>query len=114
MPRVVILMSLLQLALLVYGLVHCIQAAEGGVRHLPKWAWILLMFFMPVAGPIAYFIAGRPLRAPGTVPPRRLKQAPRGPDDDPDFLRNLNVERERRERTDGDAAPGSEGGRPQG
>ena len=109
MPRVVILMSLLQLALLVYGLVHCIQAEEGGVRHLPKWAWILLMFFMPVAGPIAYFIAGRPLRAPGALPSRKPRQAPRGPDDDPDFLRD--IDRERRRRAEGDT--GTDGGLPQ-
>ena len=97
---------IIQLALVVYCLVHCIQAPDDRVRHVPKWAWILLIILVPIAGPLAYLISGRPRSVPGRRAPRR---APRGPDDDPDFLRNLDADR--RKRTDGDA-PG-EGGKPQ-
>ena len=40
----------------------------------------------PLVGPVAWLIAGRPPRRPRLTrqPPR-----PRGPDDDPDFLKDL-------------------------
>lgn len=83
-----ILPTLLVLALTVWCLVSLVQAPEGSVRHLPRWAWILLVLFFPLAGGIAYVIAGRPVE--GAEPgPRRPRQAPRGPDDDEEFLRGL-------------------------
>ncbi|NYD22107.1 PLD nuclease N-terminal domain-containing protein [Kineococcus aurantiacus] len=83
-----ILPTLLVLALTVWCLVSIVQAPQGSVRNLPKWAWILLVLFFPLAGGIAYVLAGRPV---GQLPPaaRRPRQAPRGPDDDEDFLRGL-------------------------
>ncbi|PPK93536.1 phospholipase D-like protein [Kineococcus xinjiangensis] len=97
--------------LVVYCLVHCIQAPDDRVRHLPKWAWILLIIFAYIVGPLAYLIAGRPLPQRGAGPGRGgLKRAPRGPDDDPDFLRNL--EQQRRKQAGDDTAPGAEGGKP--
>ena len=41
------------------------------------------------AGPLAWFIAGRPRGQWPTRGPGQRPSAPRGPDDDPDFLRNL-------------------------
>ncbi|WP_432510297.1 PLD nuclease N-terminal domain-containing protein [Kineococcus sp. SYSU DK001] len=82
-----ILPTLLVLALTVWCLVSIVQAPEGTVRSLPKWAWILLVLFFPLAGGLAYVIAGRPTGLPPRS--RAPRQAPRGPDDDEDFLRGL-------------------------
>lgn len=86
-----LLPGLLVLALTVYAVVDCIQTDDAAVRHLPKIVWVLLILFFPLVGSIAWFIAGRPrrprrgsARGPGHRPP-----SPRGPDDDPDFLRRL-------------------------
>jgi len=86
MPRV--LLTLLLLGLTIYAAVDCIQTDESRQRHLPKVLWLLLILLFPVVGPVCWFLAGRsgPARRgrPGNRPPY-----PRGPDDDPDFLRNL-------------------------
>jgi hypothetical protein len=80
---------LLTVALTVYAVVDCIQTDDSRVRNLPKVLWILLVLLFPLVGPIAWLVAGRP---PGQRPGRgQSPQArpPRGPDDDPDFLRRL-------------------------
>ncbi|WP_432563125.1 PLD nuclease N-terminal domain-containing protein [Kineococcus sp. SYSU DK003] len=79
-----ILPTLLLLAFTVYCLVSIVQAPEGALRSLPRWAWLLLVLFFPLAGGLAYLIAGRPVGLP-TQP----RPGPRGPDDDEEFLRGL-------------------------
>lgn len=78
--------ALLSLALTVYCLVDAIQTEDSAVRSLPKIAWLALILLFPLVGPVAWLIAGRAPRRPRVIrqPPR-----PRGPDDDPDFLKDL-------------------------
>ena len=78
-------------ALTVYAVVDCIQTDDSRVRNLPKVLWILLVLLFPLVGPIAWLVAGRPPRStPGQGQgPRPQARPPRGPDDDPDFLRRL-------------------------
>ncbi|HET6693883.1 MAG TPA: PLD nuclease N-terminal domain-containing protein [Pedococcus sp.] len=80
---------LLAVALTIYAAVDCIQADEQRVRNLPKLVWVFLILLFWVVGPIAWFVAGRPQG--GRPRPGRSHRPPppRGPDDDPDFLRNL-------------------------
>lgn len=92
MPR--LLFPLINLALMIYCLIDCIQTDTPRVRNLPKTLWVLLIVILPLAGGVAWLVAGRPPRQP-REPGRPRSQAPRGPDDDPDFLRGL-----------GDATPG--------
>lgn len=113
-----VLPVIVELALIVFCLVHVVQAPEGAVRHLPKWAWIVLIVFVPIAGPLAYLLAGRTRAAGGARPARGAGRggarpaAPKGPDDDPEFLRRLGEEHRRR--TDGDTPSDPDGGgRPQ-
>jgi len=54
---------LLEIALLIFCLIDCIQTDTAQVRNLPKWAWILLILFFPLIGGIAWLVAGRPSRA---------------------------------------------------
>ena len=78
--------ALLSLALTVYCLVDAIQTDNAAVRNLPKIGWLVLILLFPLVGPAAWLIAGRPRRGPRTVTQQRR---PRGPDDDPDFLKGL-------------------------
>ena len=80
-----VLPALLLLVFTVYCVVSIVQAPDGELRSLPRWAWLLLVLFFPLAGGLAYVVAGRPV---GTAV-HRPRQAPRGPDDDEDFLRKL-------------------------
>ncbi|NAZ88768.1 hypothetical protein GTR00_22135 [Kineococcus sp. T90] len=85
-----VLPLLLTLALTVYCVVSIVQAGDGEVRSLPKWGWLLLVLFFPLAGGLAYVVAGRPLAGAGRrrTPPGQ-RRGPKGPDDDEDFLRGL-------------------------
>ena len=78
--------ALLSLALTVYCLVDAIQTEDSAVRSLPKIAWLALILLFPLVGPVAWLIAGRPKRVSRTITQRRR---PRGPDDDPDFLKGI-------------------------
>jgi len=87
----------LELGLLVYCLIDCIQTPDGAHRNLSKGIWILLILFFPIVGGIAWLVAGRPERSPygrteyvsGYPEYQRGQARPTAPDDDPDFLRQL-------------------------
>ena len=80
---------LLTIALTVYAVVDCIQTDDARVRNLPKLLWMLLILLFPLVGSIAWFIAGRPQQPRAQGGPTHPPRPPRGPDDDPDFLRRL-------------------------
>jgi Phospholipase_D-nuclease N-terminal len=97
---------LLVLALWIHAFVDCLNTPEDEVRNLPKAVWLLVVvvFGAVLAGPLAWFAAGRPRRGEavrpddaGTEPPRWI-----APDDNPEFLRSLDAaNRLRREDEDG-------------
>ncbi|WP_347351189.1 PLDc N-terminal domain-containing protein [Intrasporangium sp.] len=75
----------------IYALVDCLQTNGRLVRVLPKAVWLLVVL-VPVLGPMLWFVAGRVdsravQRSAGGG--RRRPPGPRGPDDDPEFLRRL-------------------------
>jgi hypothetical protein len=94
-----VLPALIELTLLIYCLIDAIQTPESEMRNLPKVAWIVLVLLVPVIGPVAWLLAGRPTR--NSTPSKSQRQRwedqqrnrdrrrPRGPDDDPDFLKDL-------------------------
>ena len=61
---------IVQVALLVYCLIDCIQSDPDRVRNLSKGWWIVLIVLLPVAGGIAWLVAGRP-QTPRTHVPWR-------------------------------------------
>ncbi len=91
--------AVLSFALTVYCLIDAFQTDEADMRNLPKVAWIVLVLLVPVIGPVAWLLAGRPTR--NSTPSKSQRQRwedqqrnrdrrrPRGPDDDPDFLKDL-------------------------
>jgi hypothetical protein len=92
MFRAAVVSSLASVLLAALAMISVLSVEDKSqIRGLPRWAWMLVILFVPTAGPIAYFLAGRP-RPPGKTltglpePPR-----PRAPDDDPDFLRSLDL-----------------------
>jgi len=87
MPRVVL--ELVVIGITIYAVIDAIQTEDTSVQHLPKLVWIvLILLFSPIAA-IAWLVVGRS-RGPQSGRPRPgYPSAPRGPDDDPDFLRNL-------------------------
>ena len=89
--------ALLSFALTVYCVIDAFQTDEADMRTLPKVAWILLVVLLPVLGPVSWLLLGRPTRhSMASRPPQRWvdqrrqqDRRPLGPDDDPDFLKDL-------------------------
>jgi len=99
----------IELALLVYCLIDCIQSDEGSVRNLPKTIWVLLIIFLPIVGSVAWLVVGRPLGAPtrsvpwpstrtAGFPEHERPRTAMAPDDDPEFLAGLAASDSRHER----------------
>lgn len=86
-----VLLVVVPLALAIYTVIDAIQTDDARVQHIPKLIWILLILLTAPTGigAIAWLVTGRQ-RGPQNGRPRPNRpSAPRGPDDDPDFLRNL-------------------------
>lgn len=96
---------ILMLALVLYSLLDCARTPEEDMpARMPKFLWVALIILFPAVGSIAWIIVSRVKAAEergGYVEPTvwsskegtgfRRPERPRalGPDDDPDFLRNL-------------------------
>ncbi|MBX6384178.1 MAG: PLDc_N domain-containing protein [Microbispora sp.] len=103
MPSVIIGLALL--ALWLYCLFDVITTPEEDVRNLPKFMWVFIVVLLADVGALTWLLVGRPRRRDALYGPvggrewaPRSGDAPRGPDDDPEFLRSL----ERRLRRDED------------
>lgn len=91
--------AIVEMALLVFCLIDCIQADPASVRNLPKVGWIFLIVLVPVVGSVAWLVVGRPVATgPRRVPwpstatagfPEYERPRPVAPDDDPAFLAGL-------------------------
>ena len=90
-------LAIFEIGLIVYCLIDAIQTPDPEVRNLPKMVWILLILFVPYIGPIVWLVAGRPQRGsarqvpwPSTAGfPEHERPRVLGPDDDPEFLREM-------------------------
>ena len=85
MVRLAVIAAIITLALMIFSIIDCSRTAENNIRSLPKWAWLVIIIFVPAIGSIAWIIAGRPKgngrgRRKGKIVP---------PDDNPDFLGKL-------------------------
>lgn len=100
LPVLVILLASL------WALVECVQTPSAAVRLLPKPVWVLVIIVLPLVGTVAWFVLGRPggyaadttqqqrweddaRRRGYKTDGRGAQKRPKGPDDDPDFLRSL-------------------------
>lgn len=82
------ILVVLMVVLLVYALFDLRSTPTARVQHLPKVVWALVIL-LPLVGPLLWLVVGqRAPKSPGGGrsfrPPR-----PKGPDDDPDYLRGL-------------------------
>lgn len=113
-------LMVLILALTIYSLIDCARTPEERMpARMPKLLWIVIIVMVSGIGPIAWIIVSRVKAAEergGLVEPTvwsssegtsfRRPERPRtsAPDDDPEFLRNL--EREMRRRREGEGRGG--------
>lgn len=84
-----VVLAVAVLVIFVYGLVDVIRTDGRLTRGISKPAWIVVMIVLPVLGAILWLLIGRPR---DSAPVRQLSHTT-APDDDPDFLRNLEMRR---------------------
>ena len=60
------LFSLIVLVAMVFALVDIITRDNWQVKHLPKFAWVMLVIFLPFVGTILWFAIGREYPASGS------------------------------------------------
>jgi hypothetical protein len=86
------LLIVIVVVLFVYTLFDLIATPSERTRYLPKPLWFVVLV-VPVVGPLAWLGIGRVRQLPGGGRPKpkrpQPRPGPRGPDDDPDYLRNL-------------------------
>lgn len=96
MLRVVV--PIVVLVVFVYGLIDLIRTDARLTKGISKPAWIVVQIVLPVIGAVLWFLIGRPRG--GTDPIPSTYRHPTAPDDDPEFLRNL--EQRRRNQAEAD------------
>jgi len=93
MVRFLILAAVVSVALMIYTLIECSRAQKHLVRSLPKSAWCVVIILLPLVGAILWFILGRPQNTANQAATHQT-----APDDDEDFLRQLEVWRRQQQR----------------
>lgn len=88
MLRVVV--PIVLLVVFVYGLIDLIRTDARLAKGISKPAWIVVQIVLPVIGAVLWFLIGRPR---GSAAAPSSYRHPTAPDDDPDFLRNLELRR---------------------
>lgn len=83
---------LLAIGLTVYALIDAFRTDEREMQGLPKVVWVLVILLLPLFGPLAWILLGRARPAGGPAPGEVRGRGP-APDDDPDFLRQLEIRR---------------------
>lgn len=83
MARLLFVLIAVAVTFMVYSLVDTILRPARFIRALPKWAWVLIVIFIPILGGVLWFLIGRGRRS--DAPMNRMT----APDDDPEFLRGL-------------------------
>ncbi|MFC0552019.1 PLDc N-terminal domain-containing protein [Planotetraspora thailandica] len=99
MPSVILGLALL--AFWLYCLFDVITSPEQEVRRLPKVLWVVIVVLLAALGGLLWVLLGRPRQGDSVagmyggygmaehLSPAPEAEAPRGPDDDPEFLRSL-------------------------
>lgn len=103
MARISIFVFLAQLVLAVLALISCLSAEDEEIRALPRLVWVVVILLLPIVGPVAWYLAGRPRAEaaaapgqPGARPTTTGRGRPTAPDDNPEFLRSLDKDRAER------------------
>lgn len=90
-------MALVALAITIYALIECVRTPSSEVRSLPKSGWVAAIILLPLIGAGLWFWLGRP-KPVSDERPAQTRRATGAPDDDPEFLRNLEIQRRNKAR----------------
>jgi hypothetical protein len=83
-----LILPFLFVAVDIYALVDVIVSDEWRVRNLNKISWVFIILLLPLLGAILWFTIGKE-RGPSTSGDRGGEPRRIAPDDDPNFLHNV-------------------------
>jgi Phospholipase_D-nuclease N-terminal len=91
MVRIDLIIGFVALALFIFCLVDVISIYDSRIKTLNKIAWVFIIILVPLIGPILWLAVGK--ERGGDRPAERARNTrPVAPDDDPAFLRNVDVQ----------------------
>ncbi|UWX96650.1 PLD nuclease N-terminal domain-containing protein [Arthrobacter zhaoxinii] len=93
MPRLVLFGVIIVAAVIIYAVIDCIMSRADEVRSISKVSWLFTIILIPVLGALLWFLFGRPTGGSNGGSGPREPRRPSAPDDDPEFLRNLEIRR---------------------
>lgn len=98
MGRAILIIGAAALAVgvIVYSLIECARTDSADMRGLRKGGWIAVILLLPLLGALLWLFLGRPKGTADSSGTARGK----GPDDDPQFLRNLEERRRQQEQAE--------------
>lgn len=53
MVRIAVIAAIIVLALMIFSIIDCSRTPESQIRSLPKWAWLVIIIFVPGIGALA-------------------------------------------------------------
>src|SRR5699024_3235219 len=104
MPRLLIPLIIVSLGVMIYALIEAISTPSDRTRIMPKGIWTVVIILVPLVGGVLWLLFGNENSyLASTVqgfkktsgPPR-----PRTPDDDEEFLRSLDIQRNQKRRAE--------------
>ena len=67
------LLPILSFVVFVIALIDIITRDSSQVKHLPKFAWIIIVILLPLIGSVLWFALGREYSGAGQSPVRRVR-----------------------------------------
>lgn len=93
-----VLFVLAAIGVTIYAAIECLRSNDDEIRILPKPLWLLFIVVVPLVGGLTWIFFGSET-ATGQRSRSRVRAV--GPDDDPEFLRTLDIRRHKRDDEDG-------------
>ena len=101
MLRILIPLGIVGLGLMIYSLIEALQTPRHRVRVMSKAAWLAVILLVPIIGAGLWLGFGRAKSSSGGG--TRAGKGPTAPDDDPEFLRQVEFRRRQQQRREEEA-----------
>lgn len=96
MTRFLIPLIFLTLGVMIYSMIECAQTPRHRIRAISKPMWMLAIILLPLIGGVLWLVFGNARGGVNTIGEDQPR--PSSPDDDADFLRELDAQRRQKAR----------------
>lgn len=104
MPRLLIPLIIVSVGVMIYALIEAISTPSDRTRIMPKGIWIVVIILVPLIGGVLWLLFGNENSYLASTVQGFQKTSgptrPTTPDDDEEFLRSLDVQRNQKRRAE--------------